>query len=239
MPKLMKTTMLIGLLGLSVSAASGCVDQEASMKLQGNFVRTVPVEEGKEANLAECGFPESATDENATVTSSGFIDLMQISSTGQPGNNVANVFNFGASISSQLINNANANDVNLRVNTNSILVTGAEIIYNFNSSSVTFERSFSAIVEPQGATLLFIDVPLLASADDVAQVRDCVNRELAEFQLPADRAKLLQVPVFVDIKIKGETLDGESVESHVFTYPVDVCLGCGRASTPACISVEE
>ena len=33
--------------------------------------------------------------------------------------------------------------------------------------------------------------------------------------------------VFVEIQAKGETLDGQNVESEVMVYPISVCDGCG------------
>lgn len=239
MPKLKSSTLML-VLGLSVTAF-GCVDQEASMTIRGNFVQTVAVEDGKEPSLAECQYPESVDDDNARFTTQGFMDLEQLKTTGQPNSPLgrANVFTFGAAIASQLANNEKENDIKIRVNTNDIIITGAEITYNFNSSSLQFTRSFSAVLDAGNTSALLLSVPLVASADDVRSLTDCVRLELAEFQLTPDQEKLLQVPVFVDIKITGETLDGDSVESHVFTYPIDVCLGCGRSSTAACIPIED
>lgn len=239
MPKLKLSTLML-MLGLSV-IASGCVDQEVSMTLRGNFAQTVAVDDGENPNFDECQYPKSIDDENARSSRQGFMDLEQLKTTGQPNSPIgrSNVFIFGAAVGNQLKNNEKENDIKIRVNTNDIVISGAEITYNFNSSSLQFTRSFSDVLDAEKTSSLLIDVPLIASAEDIRALSDCVRLELAEFQLTPDQEKLLQVPVFVDIKIIGETLDGEDVESHIFTYPVDICLGCGRRSTAACIPLKE
>ena len=81
-------------------------------------------------------------------------------------------------------------------------------------------------------------VPLISSASDVGGLEACVRQELAQEGIAQGAMNDYKVPVFVDIKLKAETLDGSNISSNTFTFPMEVCLGCSggvNPNTPYCV----
>lgn len=229
----------LGILGvLCTLGLTGCTDETVSIVLQGNFPRVMEEPDDiTRPDFRNALYPENAN--NAQVFLSGFIDLEQLKLYGQPpygvddegrdyGSSPRNVFKFGSLMSNQLVDNKSAGGIDtLRVNTNDILISGATITFTFNSSSLTFERPFSTLVQPDGD--MFADISLVNSASERELLAACVRDEIRVFQIPASQAPEIIVPVFVDIQVKGETLDGTNVQSNVYTYPMELCLDCSEA----------
>lgn len=245
------TIMLLG--ALVALGSTGCVDQDASLLLEGHFTRVAEGEinddTGEIRQTGACLPPAQGVGE--TVAIQGFVDLGVLSNTsntgGQPildvsGNVVgslgANQFTFGARATNRLSDNSRIyGQGSTRLNTNDVLITGADVTFTFGNSALTFERSFSSVVDSNGGTLDF-GLALISSAADVGGLEACVRQELAQAGIPQGAMNDFKVPVFVDIKINAETLDGSNISSNTFTFPMEMCLGCSggtNPNTPYCI----
>lgn len=217
---------------------TGCTDETVSIVLQGNFPKTMDqAEEDEIVDFNTALYPDST--DGARIFLDGFIDLEQLKTLGQPpytpganGGQISasprNVFRFGSFLTNQLVDNKSAGGLDtLRVNTNDVQVSGAKITYTFNSSSLTFERPFSALIAPDGE--FAASIALVNSASEVERLAACIEDEIRVFQIPKAQAPDIIVPVFVDIQVSGETLDGTNVQSNVYTYPMELCLDCSEA----------
>ena len=229
------TSLLI--VALALWASSGCVDQDASLLLEGHIVRVAEADEDGN-QIGTCEFPDGA---DTQLILQGFIDLAVLKSAngGQPGQGVPNLFTFGARMTNRLpANDRVFGQGNTRLDTNAALITGAEVTFTFNSGAQKFDRSFSSVLRSGGGTLNF-DLPLLTSAADVEAITALVNAELASF--PAATRNDFKVPVFVDITVKAETMDGSGIASNTFTFPMEICLSCNgqRFMTPICVLVKK
>lgn len=243
-----KMTLLFG--ALLFSGAVGCVEQDTSLLLEGHLLRSAASEtadDGSVSMTGACVFDPSAT--TTSIETQGFMDLKILANDGggQPivsatgdvvGSRGANLFTFGAKITNVLPNNQRIyGQQSTRVDTNKVLIKGAKVTYTFNSSSLVFERSFSAIVGSGSGTLV-MDLPLVTSAADVNAIEACVRQELAVSSIPPAEQDAFKVPVFVDIQVEAETLDGSDIASNIFTFPMEVCIGCtsgGNPNTPFCV----
>lgn len=233
---------------------TGCVDQDASLLLEGYFPwsadgEVVNDETGEIRQTGACAPPSQGAGEAVIIQ--GFVDLGVLGNTsdtgGQPildprgnvvGTQGANQFSFGARATNRLPDNQRIyGQSSTRLNTNDVLITGAEVTFNFSNSSLTFERSFSSVVNSGGEYLDF-QLSLISSASDVGGLEACVRQELAQEGIAQGAMNDYKVPVFVDIKLNAETLDGSNISSNTFTFPMEVCLGCSggaNPNTPYCI----
>ncbi len=114
-----------------------------------------------------------------------------------------------------------------RVNTSDVVLRSATIEYTTLDTISTAIQS--PIVVPLSGTVklgaaVTVGVEVLNSAV-LAQLRDA-----DEFLVVDDTGAVRPVPASIKliarVRVGGETLDGKTVESNEFLYPIDVCNGC-------------
>ena len=115
-----------------------------------------------------------------------------------------------------------------RVSTNSVVLQSAEITYAPLDSLVgniprTRTIPLSGTVSESDTAVLFY-FPLLES-----EVMDALRSSDTFFLIDDQgnaRPKRTSVTILTSTRIKGTTLDGRTVESEPFQFPVEVCNGC-------------
>ncbi len=234
------TTSLAPLLAL---ATFSCTDQDVSIKASGVYLMT---SEGSEGDVQVCSGPSSTQGDEIISSTTGVFNLRDVATFGQDigdtsrqgyngglRNTRPNTYSLGMIIQNMLIGNDRAGGLSLRTNTNDIYITGANIRFSFPSTEKELERNFTQFLPI--ASTSFSSVPLTSTQQDVLELRGLVEAELANIPEPAKSQT--SVTAFVRVQLFGETLSGASVESNIFTYPIDFCLACASTSTPACVGI--
>lgn len=213
---------------LSLAALTGCVDADPSFVLKGAIVGELSDDDGLSC-ARTCTFTSGG---NATrVNTAGVLDLARLEQSGQfpyliPGSYVVNL---------ELTNTLAQSDANdgsrLRNDTNSISLREFIIVWKTPDGETLYEpgeadsggsRPAFALVDSDGG-ILNLDVELLSGTifpngtnSEAAFLRGAISQDIT--QSPKQ--------VIVEIQARGETLDGQNVESQIMKYPISICDGC-------------
>lgn len=114
-----------------------------------------------------------------------------------------------------------------RVDTNDIVLRSATIEYT--TLDVLSAQITSPVVVPISGTVpvngeIVFGVEVL-NAEVMTQLRDADEFLLID-QNGQARPKRSTINIIARVRIEGETLDGKSVESNEFLFPIEVCNGC-------------
>lgn len=221
-------TMMLGcLLAASALTATGCVEEDASLLMWGHIIQTGTEDEAGEVT---CEIPAGEGDASL-ISGHLFVDLAEIEADGQAPASDPGIFYANLALVNRLGEsgelNPIGNDQNLRIDQNWVELSGLEFEFEpaaFEALNGTYD--FTALV-PSGDGFLHAAVPLIQPAD-------LIQRWRPAFQAASNGQANAIVPALVTIKAVGETLGGEDVESNAITLPIDICDGCGQASTPYC-----
>jgi hypothetical protein len=126
-----------------------------------------------------------------------------------------------------------------RLDTTTVRLTRAIIEYRaLDQISVSFPEQLrvplSSPVSPGGRSAFGVEVLTPAMIQDLRTSPEFIVRG-ADGQVRPART---EVKLLVNVKVEGETLDGKSVGSNEFTFPLTVCNGCLVQVPPDAVSVE-
>lgn len=106
-------------------------------------------------------------------------------------------------------------DSNLRLDTNSVQLTKAEVTFGGQLKSLGLvQTQLGSIVSPDGSFHFSTDLVKYGNAD---KLKDAVSALAGGGGL---------VTTSVDIQIFGKTLSGTEVVSNIITLPLELCSGC-------------
>ncbi len=126
-----------------------------------------------------------------------------------------------------------------RLDTTTVRLTRATVEYRaLDQISVSFPDQLrvplSSPVEPNGLSAFGVEILTPAMVQDLRTSPEFIIRGADGEVRPARTA----VSLLVNVTVEGETLDGKSVGSNEFTFPLTVCNGCLVSVPPDAVSVE-
>jgi hypothetical protein len=126
-----------------------------------------------------------------------------------------------------------------RLNTTDVRLTRAIVEYRaLDQVTASFPEQLrvplSAPVSAAGTSVFGVEVLTPAMVQDLRTSPEFIIRG-ADGQVRPARTS---VKLLVNVKVEGETLDGKSVGSNDFTFPLTVCNGCLVAVPPDAVSVD-
>lgn len=125
-----------------------------------------------------------------------------------------------------------------RVDTNDIVLRSATIEYttlDVLSAQITSPAvvPISGTVPVNGEVVIGVEV---LNAEVMTQLRDADEFLLID-QNGQARPKRSTISIIARVRLEGETLDGKSVESNEFLFPIQICNGCQIAYPPGVLEV--
>lgn len=222
------------LLALSLS---GCVEQDVSMSLAGSVLFEGDLNE--ETGELRCDTGSAKAGSVEQYFQAGRVNLSQ----GAP-------LYFNAEIVN-LLDQSNQSSSGgetfpgISKDQNSIRVTKANIRFpaslnNFDGANLAaqyLEKSavFSVVIDSgNGAAISIFE---LMSLRDFGDITTFYDEAVAAAGLAAGTSDAI-IPLVAEIQIEGETFGGETVESNIFQFPIDLCKDCEIDTTPQCVRSE-
>ncbi|MEC9441191.1 MAG: hypothetical protein VYE40_08830 [Myxococcota bacterium] len=232
-----RNTYILSLAGLLAIAAlnTGCVEADPSLILEGGIVGELgdadPV-----ACSANCEFALTGGSGVTALSTSGFLDLARLEQYGQYPYRVPGSYTLRVNLTNILGDSTTNDGAGLRNDSNSIKLKEFTIVWKKPDGTIIYEpgevnsggsRPAFAYIGSGGGQLS-IDVDLLSGVI----FPDGMNAETTFLRggLVNNFGNAINTSpsqVFVEIQAKGETLDGQNVESEIMVYPISVCDGCG------------
>jgi len=232
-----RKTYILSMVGLLAIAAlhTSCVEADPAMILEGGIVGEL-ADADPIACASTCEFAAGGGGGATVVSTSGVIDLARLEQFGQFPYRIPGSYTLNLSLTNGLLDSTGNDGAGLRNDSNGIKLKEFTIVWKQPDGTVIYEpgetgsggsRPAFAFIASGGGQLS-INVDLLSGVI----FPDGTNPETTFLRgglVGAFGNQINTSPrqVVVEIQAKGETLDGQNVESLIMQYPISICDGCG------------